>query len=96
MDKIRYLCKNKLVTASKRLWGQTWGAHQRFFKQLIIAYKVPAIVAQSEKAIKDGCCVVIGMQSTGESSAVQAFEDRDRYILIFNLYFFIRITASIL
>lgn len=45
-----------------------WSAHQRFFKQLCISIKVPKIVAEARQALKDGHCVVIGLQTTGESA----------------------------
>ena len=52
-----------------------WGAHQRFFRQLITALKVPHVVAQCRQALEDGHCAVIGLQSTGEAGLNYAAED---------------------
>ena len=46
-----------------------WGAQQRFFKLLCVSMKVPAVVEQSKKALEEGYCVVIGLQTTGEAAA---------------------------
>jgi hypothetical protein len=43
-----------------------WGAHQRFFKQLCMAMKVPALVADGLQALDEGNAVIVGLQSTGE------------------------------
>eukprot|EP01042_Synura_sphagnicola_P003702 gene3702-4618_t len=45
-----------------------WGAHQRFFRSLCISLKVPCAVALAKKALEDGKSVIIGLQTTGESS----------------------------
>jgi hypothetical protein len=44
-----------------------WGAHQRFWMQMCIAAKVPHVIDICKQAEADGKCVVIGLQSTGES-----------------------------
>jgi len=41
---------------------------QKFFKYLIIASKVGRLVDLTRTALKNGKCVVIGLQSTGESA----------------------------
>ena len=51
----------------KRVMGQFWGTHQRFFNQLCLGAKVPAVVRLAKHALANNQCVVIGMQSTGES-----------------------------
>jgi len=57
-----------------------WGAHQRFFRSLCIASKVDAAIAETKEALKDGHCVIIGLQSTGEArtkdAAKQAGSDK--------------------
>ncbi|XP_050314396.1 protein strawberry notch isoform X2 [Anthonomus grandis grandis] len=58
----------------KTMWGQFWSAHQRFFKYLCIAAKVPHAVAVAHEAIKMGKCVVIGLQSTGEARTLEQLE----------------------
>ncbi|XP_076254599.1 protein strawberry notch isoform X2 [Rhynchophorus ferrugineus] len=61
----------------KTMWGQFWSAHQRFFKYLCIAAKVPHAVAVAHEAIKMGKCVVIGLQSTGEARTLEQLERDD-------------------
>ncbi len=46
--------------------------HLRFFKFLAIGAKVDNCIATAKKAIEDGCCCVIGLQSTGEASSARA------------------------
>ena len=53
-----------------QLWRLFWATHQRFFKQLCISMKVPKIINETKEALRDGYCVVIGLQTTGESSLV--------------------------
>ncbi|XP_065173122.1 protein strawberry notch isoform X2 [Atheta coriaria] len=61
----------------KTMWGQFWSSHQRFFKYLCIAAKVPHAVAVAHEAIKCGKCVVIGLQSTGEARTLEQLERDD-------------------
>lgn len=58
----------------KTMWGQFWSSHQRFFKYLCIAAKVPHAVSLAHEAIKCGKCVVIGLQSTGEARTLEQLE----------------------
>ena len=46
--------------------------HLRFFQYLAVAAKVDACIATAKQALEDGHCVVIGLQSTGEASALKA------------------------
>lgn len=55
----------------KRWAARFWGAHQRFFKSMLMAGKVPAITRLAIESIKNGMCVVIGLQSTGEAATEQ-------------------------
>lgn len=59
----------------KTMWGQFWSAHQRFFKYLCISAKVHACVKLSREAVKNGKCVVIGLQSTGEARTLEQLEE---------------------
>ena len=52
--------------------GQFWGHHQRYFRALCIASKVDLAIATAKKALEDGHCCVIGLQSTGEARAKDA------------------------
>ncbi|MEK6407977.1 MAG: strawberry notch family protein [Acidobacteriota bacterium] len=44
-----------------------WGDHQRFFRQVISAFKVPTVIEETEKAISEGKSVVISLVGTGEA-----------------------------
>ena len=55
----------------KTVWGQFWSSHQRFFKYLCMACKVPYVVELARKAISSNKCVVIGLQSTGNDFEFQ-------------------------
>jgi len=57
--------------ASARWKALFWAAHQRFFRSMLMAGKVPAVAQLAKKAVQDGMCAVIGLQSTGESSTEQ-------------------------
>ncbi|XP_031433049.1 protein strawberry notch homolog 1 isoform X2 [Clupea harengus] len=59
----------------KSMWGQFWSAHQRFFKYLCIASKVRRVVQLARDEVKNGKCVVIGLQSTGEARTLEALEE---------------------
>uniref|UniRef100_A0A914W791 Uncharacterized protein n=1 Tax=Plectus sambesii TaxID=2011161 RepID=A0A914W791_9BILA len=60
---------------TKQMWGQFWAAHQRFFKYLCIGAKVEACVNMSRDAVKNGKCIVIGLQSTGEARTLEQLDD---------------------
>jgi hypothetical protein len=62
-------------TMRKTMWGQFWSSHQRFFKYLCIAAKVPHCVRLAKRALRDGQCVVIGLQSTGEARTLEQLDD---------------------
>jgi len=55
------------LTNSKSPWNPFWSTHQRFFKQLCVALKVPSVIRETKQALADGHCVIIGLQSTGEA-----------------------------
>ncbi|MGI8839028.1 MAG: strawberry notch-like NTP hydrolase domain-containing protein [Pyrinomonadaceae bacterium] len=44
-----------------------WGDHQRFFRQVICAFKVPSVIAETENALSEGKSVVISLVGTGEA-----------------------------
>lgn len=59
----------QVTKASKRLMSMYWGAHQRFFKQLIISFKVDFVAAETRRYVEEeGLAVVIGLQGTGEAA----------------------------
>ena len=61
----------------KTMWGQFWASHQRFFKYMCIAAKVPEAITLTKKALQEGKCVVIGLQSTGEARTLEQLERSD-------------------
>ena len=70
-----------MYDAAVRLWlrvrgkcragsmGIYWAYHQRFFASLCMSAKMPTAVGLAMRALDAGKCVVIGLQSTGESMA---------------------------
>lgn len=54
--------------AGGRMMSMFWGDHQRFFKAMLMAAKVPALADEASKAIQNSHSVVIGLQSTGEAN----------------------------
>ncbi|XP_064639306.1 uncharacterized protein LOC135494911 [Lineus longissimus] len=70
-NEMRKALDNALIrckTSNSRVWSSFWGSHQRFFKQLCMGMKVPTIVQDAKEALANGCCVVLGLQTTGEAS----------------------------
>ena len=70
MQSIRRACieaVRRTRSDGKGVWGAYWSVHQRFFKLLCISMKVPAVVAKANQALRQGNCVVIGLQTTGEA-----------------------------
>eukprot|EP00966_Prymnesium_polylepis_P257945 5958484-Prymnesium_polylepis.1 len=60
-----------------------WACHQRFFRQLCMAIKIPRTVEIARQALTDGKCVVIGLQSTGEArleDALRAGDDLETFV----------------
>ena len=60
--------------ASNRLLSAYWGAHQRFFRQLILAYKVDFVVERASGYLENGLAIVIGLQTTGEAAQNRGIE----------------------
>ncbi|XP_068449004.1 si:ch73-63e15.2 isoform X2 [Clinocottus analis] len=65
------------LVSRKSLWGQFWSSHQRFFKYLCIAAKVRCLVELAQKDLLAGKCIVIGLQSTGESRTREVLDEND-------------------
>merc|ERR1712228_807145 len=63
-------------SALKKMWAMFWGAHQRFFKYLTIAAKLDECVKICRNSIREGKCVVIGLQSTGEARSSGHFNKK--------------------
>eukprot|EP00911_Craspedida_sp_UC1_P000088 UC1_evm1s74 len=60
----------KLLGPNNRAASHFWGAHQRFYRQLLMSMKLPTVIEEARKALGEGKCIVIGLQTTGEASAV--------------------------
>ncbi|KAK3282320.1 hypothetical protein CYMTET_9945 [Cymbomonas tetramitiformis] len=55
-----------------------WGAHLRFFRQMLMAAKVPHVAHTALEAVREEqMSVVIGLQSTGEANMSQARADME-------------------
>jgi hypothetical protein len=50
-----------------RAMSQFWSSHQRFFKQLITAIKIPTCIAEIQKALDNNQSIVVSVASTGEA-----------------------------
>lgn len=55
-----------------------WGFMQKFFKYLAISSKISYVVGLAKKELKNGNCVVIGLQSTGEAATVADMADKTK------------------
>lgn len=51
------------------VWKAFYSTQQRFFKLLTVSMKVPLAIKEAKVAISQGMCVVIGLQTTGESAS---------------------------
>ncbi|PKA64092.1 hypothetical protein AXF42_Ash005104 [Apostasia shenzhenica] len=57
---------------SSQVWRLYWASHQRFFRHMCMAAKVPSAVRIAKQALDENKCVVIGLQSTGEARTEEA------------------------
>ncbi|KAK2722406.1 hypothetical protein QYM36_002818 [Artemia franciscana] len=64
-------------SSRKNIWSQFWSAHQRFFKYMCMASKVGHTVRIAREAVKNGKCVVIGLQSTGEARTLEMIDQEE-------------------
>lgn len=55
------------------------GAHQRFFRSLCISLKVPRAIEICKKALSQGQCVVIGLQTTGQAADDALYTDKENH-----------------
>lgn len=53
-----------------------WGAHQRFFNQIITSMKMPTVLAAADKALANGEAVVMQLVNTNEAAQNRAIEAR--------------------
>jgi hypothetical protein len=64
------------LAAAKRYF---WGANQRFFRSLCVAFKVPTAISLTRVALGEGHAVVIGLQSTGEAAGKASQEHLNEF-----------------
>ena len=64
-------------TARSFLLRNYWGVLQSFFKIMCISAKIDTIVKESQSAVRQGMCVVIGLQGTGENALKALMDDMD-------------------
>ncbi|EFX62986.1 LOW QUALITY PROTEIN: hypothetical protein DAPPUDRAFT_308752 [Daphnia pulex] len=65
---------NSTQNMRRPLWSQYWLSHNKYFKYLSISAKVMHTVRIAKEAVKNGKCVVIGVQSTGEAYTLEQME----------------------
>ena len=56
-----------------RLLTQYFGFHQRFFRQLILSFKVDMVVEETKEWLANDFTVVFGIQTTGEVKKTYKF-----------------------
>eukprot|EP00960_Hanusia_phi_P033852 750679-Hanusia_phi.AAC.2 len=75
-----------------RVLTNYWSAHQRFFRQLILAMKVDYISAEAKRSVDEGYAVVIGLQQTGEAALSRRMSQKKNVLHFNNLYSSVRDT----
>lgn len=68
--------KSGFGSAGSMTWRAFWAAHQRFFRHMCMAAKVPAVVRMAIEALEQDKCVVIGLQSTGEARTAEVVKKK--------------------
>lgn len=63
--------------AKANVMSAFWGAHQRFFNQIITAMQTPSIINGIERDIAEGRSVVIQLTNTYEAAQERALAERD-------------------
>jgi len=75
--------KTHLGTAQSMLNGNVpkniirmyWSASQRFFREMAVTFKVNYVIESALEDVKNGCNVVIGLQTTGEAATSSYLDD---------------------
>ncbi len=62
--------------ARSRARGQFWGAHQRFFNNLVTSLQMPSVITSMEKDLAEGKSVVIQLTQTGAAMTDRALRSR--------------------
>ena len=63
-----------LTTSTAPFFSFAQTPHQRFFRYLCVSAKVPAVLREAQAALAAQECVVVGLQSTGESCTLEAVQ----------------------
>lgn len=63
--------------AKANVMSAFWGAHQRFFNQIITAMQTPSIINAVERDVAEGKSVVIQLTNTYEAAQERALAERD-------------------
>ena len=61
------------------IWRIFWSSHQRFFKELAICSKIPYLADDALKSVEQGCCVIFGLQSTGDAAMQTLLDQVNHY-----------------
>jgi hypothetical protein len=59
---------------NKMIWRIFWSSHQRFFKELAICAKIPYLAKDAKRMAAQNCCVIFGLQSTGDAGMQSILE----------------------
>jgi hypothetical protein len=65
---------NSSRTSRRYVVGQFWAEHQRCFRNLITAFKVPTLVREIENALSEKQSVVVSITGTGEAQTKKQIE----------------------
>jgi hypothetical protein len=63
--------------ARKNVIGAFWGAHQRFFNQIITSMQTPTVIKAIEKNLADGDAAVVQLVNTNEAQTDRAMAKRE-------------------
>lgn len=63
--------------ARKNVMGAFWGAHQRFFNQIITSMQTPTVIKAIEKNLADGDAAVVQLVNTNEAQTDRAMAKRE-------------------
>ena len=68
-EKVHAASKSGPIKSKGDVWKAFYSTQQRFFKLLTVSMKVPLAIREAKEAMSHGMCVVIGLQTTGESAS---------------------------
>lgn len=68
---------DKNAFAKRNAKGQFWGAHQRFFNQVITSMQMPTIIADAKAEIAEGNAVIFQLVNTNAASLERGIAERE-------------------